>query len=200
MKIAILGGSFDPPHVGHLLVAQQIKKLLNIDQVWLMPAFSHPFQKQLLPAKHRLTMVKLLEDEQVKVSDFEITKKGVSYTVNTLQILSKLYEQHTFFWIIGSDQIEDFPKWKDWEEIVNKYHVIVYARGESPKDLEEKIKVSWGLFTVPSHVHIADTKDLLISPVSSTTVRELRRKNLPIRGLVPKKVEEYIIENNLYSK
>jgi nicotinate (nicotinamide) nucleotide adenylyltransferase len=200
MKIAILGGSFDPPHVGHILVATQVKKMLNIDQVWLMPTFSHPFNKHMLPAKQRLTMTKLLEDDQIKVSDFEIHKKGVSYTINTLQTLSKLYEQHTFFWIIGSDQISDFPKWKDWEEIITKFHLIIYARGESPKELEEKVKVAWGLFTVPGTIHILDTKDVLISPVSSTSIRELRKKNLPVKGHVPKKVEEYILENDLYAK
>nr|MBP9719374.1 adenylyltransferase/cytidyltransferase family protein [Candidatus Levybacteria bacterium] len=89
MKIAILGGSFDPPHVGHLLVAQQIKRLLNIDQVWLMPTYSHPFNKSLSTSAHRLAMVKLLEDDTIKASSFEIQKKGVSYTIDTLKALTK---------------------------------------------------------------------------------------------------------------
>lgn len=198
MKIAILGGSFDPPHVGHLLVAQQVKKLLNINQVWLMPTFTHPFQKTLTPAKHRLAMTRLLEDDMIKVSDFEIQKKGISYTIDTLRTLSKLYEQHMFFWIIGSDQIADFPKWKDWETILAKYHLIIYARGETPQVLEETIKVSWGLFHAPATVHILDTQDLLTSPASSSDIRTRRKCGLSIRGLVPKKVEAYIIENNLY--
>lgn len=198
MKIAILGGSFDPPHVGHMLVAAQVKKLLNIDKVWLMPTFSHPFQKSLSPAKDRLAMTKLLEDDQIIASDFEIVKKGVSYTINTLDQLSKLHPLDTFFWIIGSDQIDDFPKWNRWEEIIQKYHLIVYARNEDPKRLEEKMQEIFHMPVLPGTIHILNTKELMTSNTSSTQVRERIKKRQAIRGLVSKKVEEYIIAHELY--
>lgn len=198
MRIAILGGSFDPPHIGHLLVAQQVKKLLNVDQVWLMPAFTHPFNKPLTNATHRLAMAKLLQDSAVKVSDFEIAKKGTSFTIDTLTALKKEYPQDSFFWIIGSDQVTDFPKWKNWEEIINKYHLIIYSRNE-PHALEEKIKTMLALAAVPNTIHILNTTDLLTSDASSRSIRKRAKDGLSLKGLVPKAVETYIMEHKLYA-
>jgi len=198
MKIAILGGSFDPPHVGHLLVAQQVKRLLNIDQVWLMPAYSHPFSKSLSTSVHRLAMVKLLEDDTIKASDFEIQKKGVSYTIDTLESISNRYPHHSFYWISGSDQIKDFPKWKNWQEFLRNYKIIIYARDENKETLEDTLKTTLGITTIPNSLYILASKDLPTMNISSSTIREKVKKNEPIRGLVPKKVEQYIMENKLY--
>lgn len=198
MKIAILGGSFDPPHMGHLLVAQQVKKFLNIDQIWLMSTYSHPFNKKLSPAKHRLSMVKLLEDETIKASDFEIQKKGVSFTIDTLKNLTKTYPQHVFYWVAGSDQIMDLPKWKNWEELIRNYKIIIYARDAEKHIIENEIKYILNLEQIPNSLFILATKDLPTMNISSSTVREKIKRHESIRGLVPKKVEEYILEHDLY--
>lgn len=198
MKIAILGGSFDPPHVGHLLVAQQVKTMLNIDQVWLLPTFSHPFNKALTSPKHRLTMVKLLENDTIKASDFEIRKEGISYTIDTLNELTKMYPQHSFYWISGSDQIHEFPKWKQWQEFLQKYKIIIYAREQEKHVIEENIQRILGSTNIPNTLFILATKELPTMNISSSTIREKVRHQQPIRGLVPKKVEEYILENKLY--
>lgn len=198
MRIAILGGSFDPPHIGHLLVAQQVKKMLNIDQVWLLPTFSHPFNKSLTTPQHRLAMVRLLETDTIRTSDFEIQQQGTSYTIDTLQKLSKAYPQHSFYWVSGSDQIKDFPKWKDWQTFLQNYKIIIYARDEKQEALEEVFTKTTGIPKIPNNIFILASKDLPTMDISSSTIRKKVKKREPIRGLVPKKVEQYIMEHKLY--
>src|SRR3989344_6583435 len=115
MNIAILGGSFDPPHNGHRAIAGEIKKQLGLDHVLLMPCYQHPFRKSLSQALDRLAMTKLLENDDIKISDFEVKQQTISYSVDTLTTLSEMFPQDTFSWILGSDQLIDFPKWKNWQ-------------------------------------------------------------------------------------
>src|SRR5690348_1092340 len=106
MKIAILGGSFDPPHLGHLFIASQVKELVGVDEIWLMPLYqSHggTFQKTLSSVKHRLEMTRLIESDDIKVSTFEIENNKTSYTIDTLTGISQQYPENTYYWIIGSD-------------------------------------------------------------------------------------------------
>src|SRR5437879_1067822 len=98
MKIGVLGGSFDPTHLGHLFIASQAKEFVGLDQIWLMPLYqSHtgPFQKDLTAVKHRLAMTKLLENDFIKASTFEVEQNQTSYTVDTLNELSRLYPNDT---------------------------------------------------------------------------------------------------------
>lgn len=197
MQIAILGGSFDPPHLGHLLISQQIKKHLNVDQVWLMACFQHPFAKKLTNPKHRLAMTKLLESESIRASDFEIKQGKINYTIDTIRELKKHYPNDTFYWIIGSDQLAKFKKWKEWQEILT-YPLIVYAREQKPEELENYIKQALNLPEIPQKMFLLKEQNLLTSNISSTKIRERVKQRLPIKTLVPKKVEKYIIEHNLY--
>lgn len=128
MKIAILGGSFDPPHIGHFLVAKQVLIDYPIDQVWLIPCFLHAFSKKLTIVDHRLNMTRLIKTKNIKVSTYEIEKGGVSLSIETLKGLSKLYPQHKFSWIIGSDQVKDFTKWEGWQDLINIYGLIIAKR------------------------------------------------------------------------
>src|SRR6185369_9653220 len=113
MKIAVLGGSFDPPHLGHLFIASQVKELLHMDEVWLMPLYQKTkqdkiFHKSITDTNHRLAMTKFLKNAFIKVSDFEIKNNPSSYTLITLQKLQETYPEHEFYWILGSDQLEGF--------------------------------------------------------------------------------------------
>src|SRR5581483_6286412 len=106
MKIAILGGSFDPPHLGHILIARQVIERANMDEVWLMPNYNTSahhavFQKKLSPVADRLAMATLLEQKKIKASDFEIENNQKSLAIVTLTLLSKQYPEHTFYWITG---------------------------------------------------------------------------------------------------
>jgi nicotinate-nucleotide adenylyltransferase len=205
MKIGILGGSFDPPHFGHLLIAQQIVELTEIDQIWFMPIYSTAshhkvFKKSLSSTKERLEMTRLLENEKIKISDFEINQNKKSLTINTLQILSDHYPNDTFYWIIGSDRLESFHLWDDWQEIISKFHLIIFPREHMLKELKKRVKKSFLLQTLPENVIVLDNKTLILTNISSTNVRERVKKGLPIDFLVPANVENYIKKHKLYEK
>jgi nicotinate-nucleotide adenylyltransferase len=203
MHIALLGGSFDPPHLGHLLIAQQVKEQLAVDQVWLLPMFGTAahhkiFQKNLSPVEDRLAMARLLENEFIRVSDFEIEHNRESITIITLEKLAELYPQHRFSWITGSDKLETFQKYDRWQDIIQKHQVIVFPREHMLWHLEDRVKESFELQTIPENVIVLQNKDLVLTNISSTTIRDRIQKGLSIDYLVPNGVAEYIQEHNLY--
>lgn len=203
MKIAVLGGSFDPPHLGHILIAQQILEMTDIEQVWLMPNFTTDthhkvFQKQLSLPNKRYEMTKLLETNTIKTSDFELQLNKNSITIITLEMLSKKYPKHTFYWITGSDKLETFHLYDDWQKLITKYHVIIFPREHMLWDLDDRIKKELQLKKIPKNVIVLKNKELLLTNISSTAVRKRVKKGLPINFLVPDAVEKYIIKNKLY--
>lgn len=203
MKIAVLGGSFDPPHIGHILIAQQVIEYAGVDQVWLLPNYTTEthdkiFQKILSPVEDRLAMAKLLEDVEIKVSDFEVTQNQESITIITLEMLSKKYPEHEFYWITGSDKLDTFKKYDRWQDIVNEHKLIIFPREHILWHLEDKVKEGLQLQSIPENVIVLDNKDLVLTNVSSSVIRERARKGLSIEYLVPKSVEKYIKEKRLY--
>jgi nicotinate-nucleotide adenylyltransferase len=203
MKIAILGGSFDPPHLGHILIARQVVEQTQMDQVWLMPNYSTSahhavFQKKLSPVENRLAMAQLLVDEQIKISDFEIENNQKSLTSVTLKTLSQQYPQHSFYWITGSDKLETFHLYDDWQDIINKYRIIIFPREHMLWHLEERVKEGLQLQTIPQNVIVLQNKDLMLTNISSTVIRDRVKNNLSIDFLVLPKVEEYIKKHKLY--
>jgi len=203
MKIAILGGSFDPPHFGHLLIAQQVIESVGVDQVWLIPnygtsAHHEIFQKKLSSPEDRLAMAKLLIKETIKASDFEIKHNKKSLTITTLETLSKIHPEHTFYWITGSDKLETFHLYDDWQDIIANYHLIIFPREHLIEDLEMQVKKSLQLQTIPENVIVLHNKELILTNISSTIIRERVKKGLPIDFLVPEKIEKYINKNKLY--
>jgi len=197
MKIAILGGSFDPPHKGHAAIAKRLLKMNYFDQIWLMPCYQHPFIKNLSAAYKRLEMTKCLENKKIKASDFEINKKTMSYSIDTLKTLANKYPKDKFSWIIGTDQVEDFPKWKKWKEIINNFKLTIVPRINFKK-AEEEIKNIAKQVKIPGNIIFIDKKKFPPIYASSTLVRQKTKEKKPILNLIPKGVEEYIIKNNLY--
>jgi nicotinate-nucleotide adenylyltransferase len=198
MKIAILGGSFDPPHLGHYLIAQQVLEHCQLDQVWLMPAYHHPFLRNLSDVHTRLAMVKMLETKNIKISDFEIEHNPTSYTIDTLNKLTEKYPDDSFYWITGSDQLENFHKYKDWKDIIAKHNLIIFPREWMLPHLEEIVKEKLMLKTIPENVIVLQNKNLITTNISSTKIRERLREGLSIQYLVQDKVGEFIIKNKLY--
>lgn len=206
MNIAILGGSFDPPHKGHIAVANRLLKLYHFDQAWLMPCYQHPFikpstksvlGKNLLASDKRLEMTKYLENGNVKVSDCEIRKKKISYTINTLRYLTQKRPKDKFFWVIGTDQVDNFTKWREWREIINNFKLIVVPR-TGFKKAEKELKNIAKLVVVPKNIVLIDRKRFPPIYISSTLTRKRIKEKKPISNLVPKRVENYIIQNKLY--
>lgn len=200
MKIGILGGSFDPPHLGHLELARQILKKTNMKEVWLMPCFVHAFDKKLMKKEHRVNMVKFLKEGNIRISDFEIRSQLRGYTIDTLNKLSKTFRGEIFFWIMGSDQIPLFPKYKNWKEILQKYNIIIFPRPSDNNTRVSSLKKYWKLKRIPKNVMVLSPKKYKVIDVSSTEIRKRVKARKPISDLVPKKVEEYIVKNRLYMK
>lgn len=204
MIIGILGGSFDPPHNGHLHVAKMLLKQKLCQKVIFMPCFKHPFDKQLSKADHRLIMTKLLEKNNTKVSDIEIKRGRISYSIDTLNALRNQSPKDKLVWILGEDQIESFKKWKAWREIIEQFGLIVVPRQARPPRGSPPVtpEVTEGLLggeitnRYLKGVAFAHFKPLNIS---SSEIRKRIKEGLKIDGLVPKEVERYIIKHKLYS-
>jgi len=202
MKIAILGGAFDPVHIGHYLVAQQVKEQLHMDEVWLMVCYSYfpefPDKLQRITSyEERFKMASLFAGKEMIVSDFEEKFNKRSRTIDTLRLLKQHYPHDEFYWIIGSDALPTFHLWNHWGELVRDHNLIVFPRDTDFKTLEKRVKTSFKLKTIPSNITILEG-DLIVSTISSTHVRKRVQKKLPIEHFVSGKVIEYIEERKLY--
>jgi len=197
MNIAILGGSFDPPHRGHAIIAKRLLKLNKFDEVWLIPLFSHPFNKSLSSPQKRLEMTKLLENGKIRVSDFEIKKRRTSYTIATLKTLGKNSPRDRFSLIIGTDQVKDFTKWKNWKEIINNFKLIIVPRAGFKK-AEKELKDIAKQIDFPKNIILINKKEFPPIYISSTFARQKIRQRKSAITMLPKKIEEYIIRNKLY--
>lgn len=188
MKIGIYGGSFNPVHNGHLKVASFILEKKKLDKIIWVPLYK-PYHKEiseLEEPEHRYNMLKLaLENKKnFEISRVEIEDKIISYTLETLLKIKKLYPEDELYEIIGGDSAETFHSWKDYKEILENAKVLVYSRRG------HKVKII-------KNMELIDAPFL---DISSTRIRDLVEENKSISDLVPKPVEEYIYKNNLYRK
>lgn len=197
MKIAILGGSFDPPHKGHICIASRLSKLCRLDRILLMPCRQHPFSKNLSAPDQRLEMARLLQNDKIKVSDLEIKRRTISYSIDTLRHLSGKHPKDKFYWIIGADQIKSFTKWKQWKEIINNYKLIIVPRTAAEK-AEEELKNIVKQAARPENIFLIDKKTFPPIHISSTLIRKKIKEKKPISDFVPKEIEKYIMQNKLY--
>ncbi len=186
MKIGILGGSFDPPHFGHLLVARQTKEILGLDEIWLMPYFAHNWDTTVSASRDRLAMARLIEEPAITVSDEEIHLQAKSYTIETVQRLKAKYA-HEFYWIVGSDIVREFYRWKDHEILAREVKFLVFPRNGHP--------ISSSLPTSFTQVR---SPDLVTSNISSTIIRKRLHRGHSVIGLVPERVLAYIHQHKLY--
>ena len=200
MNIAILGSSFDPPHNGHLTIAKNVLKSQKVHKVILMPVNIHPFAKKITPAHHRLVMTKLLEEKNIEVSDFEIKKRSTSYSIDTLKAFQKQFPKNKFFWIIGSDCLESFTRWKDWRKIISDFGLIIVPRHAKPRfHLRGGVAPAAHLEGESrKNIIILNAKDFPPLDISSSEIRKRIKEGKTIKNLVPKRVENYIIQHRLY--
>ena len=135
MKIALLGGSFDPVHYGHLQMAKEAMQVLKVDEVWFIPAKKTPLKDRILTSDtDRLAMLKiaLADFPQFKVNPIEMQREGTSYTIDTLEALRKQYPSYTFYWLIGNDQLEQFDLWKDPDRLVQLAYFVCFELPSIP--------------------------------------------------------------------
>ncbi|MEW5758374.1 MAG: nicotinate-nucleotide adenylyltransferase [Candidatus Omnitrophota bacterium] len=189
MKIGLLGGSFDPIHLGHLILAEEIKGKLSLDRVIFIPAniTPHKQDKNFLPSSMRFKMVKwaISGNNSFLVSDLEIKRGGISYSIDTVKYFRQKYQQDELFFIVGSDAVAYLNDWRDIDEIYKIAKFVMAARpGYDFKDIDKRI--------IQVYINGLD--------ISAFEIRERLKSNLSIRYLVPDKVRNFIIKKRLYAK
>jgi nicotinate-nucleotide adenylyltransferase len=187
-RIGIFGGSFDPIHKVHLRIAQQAVRQLSLDRIFFVPAFipPHKRERRLTATLHRLKMLQeaLAKWENFSISRYEISRKGISYTVDTLKKIKKRFPSAELVLIMGSDSLEQLPAWRDTGTILQMAELAVYERPGFPIDAKN---------TFPHRI-IKGTR----SALSSSVIRKQVERKKTIRALVPKSVWEYIKDKKLY--
>ena len=193
MKVAVLGGSFNPPHLGHVLIIDQVLKYTDIDEIWLAPCYRHTFLKNLAPVEHRVAMTKMLTNHKVRYRSEEIDNRLSGDTIDLMEILKKKYPQHQFSFLIGSDNLAGLKRWGRWEKLISNFKFLIFKRPNYSMNLSE-----FGLDNPEYKLKFVNHPKLITSEISSTQVRERLKHSLSIADLVPKKVEEYILNHHLY--
>jgi nicotinate-nucleotide adenylyltransferase len=191
-RIGIFGGSFDPPHVGHLIVAHSALEQARLDKVVFVPAYfpPHKLGNKQTSAAARLAMAKLAVKGNSKflVSDLEVKRKGISYTVDTLRWFKSRFENAELFFIIGGDSLSQFSTWKDPEEILNLAQLVVY-----PRPLQS-------LAEIPVALPRAQVLRGPMIEISSSDVRLKVSHGESIRYLVPDEVVRFVKKHKLYAR
>lgn len=190
--IGIMGGSFNPVHIGHLMLAQYICNWGYADKVWLTLSPQNPLKSmaEMMPDMKRLSMLTKATKEahDIETCDIELSMPRPSYTIDTLDTLAHRYPSKKFKLIVGSDNWAIFRKWKDWERILDDYGVIVYPRLDHP---------------VTDDYDCLDGVEFIDAPVidiSSTFVRRAIAEGRDVSYFLPPGVYKYIIDNKLYLK
>ena len=190
MNIGLYFGSFNPIHIGHLIIANHVLNETSIKKIWFIVSPQNPLKesKSLLNEFDRLHLVRLAtqDDNRIKCSDIEFNLPKPSYTSNTLAFLSEKYPEHQFSIIMGSDSYQNLDKWKNYETIINNYPVYVYKReGHEIKKTFDKQAV---------------TLNAPIIQISASQIREHIRSAKSIRYLVPEIVREEIESRKFYKQ
>lgn len=194
----VLGGTFDPIHNGHLIAAQTVYEELGLDKVLFIPCGipPHKLPSAVAPAEHRyaLTALAVEDDPRFSVSSFEIDRAGPSYTVHTLEELSRQYRQHRFFLITGLDAFADIAGWHEPETLFRLADIVVVSRpGHNGRILQETLNE-----LEPWQREKVRALDIPALDISSTGLRRRLREGRSIRYLVPEAVHKYIDEHFLY--
>ncbi len=187
-RIGLYGGTFDPPHIGHLIIAETAWQQLALDKVLFIPAYIPPHKKgkKYTTPQQRLEMLQcaIRGNKHFDILDIELKRRGVSYTADTLFQLKQLYPFYEFFLIIGSDNLLQFSTWKEPEKILKLSKLVVYERPSYT--LQSKHRTFAYIINGP------------MLDISSTFIRRLVRTEQSIRYLVPQSVEQYITNHLLY--
>ena len=192
LKVGLYFGSYNPIHIGHLAIANYMVEFTDIDQLWFLVSPQNPFKKKanLLDDYQRLEMVHRAVDgdDRLRASNIEFNLPKPSYTIDTLVYLKEQFPNYQFAIIMGSDNLENFHKWKNAEQIIENYGVIVYPR---PGFDKSKIQV---------HKNISIAENAPLMEISSSFIRKAIKSGKDVRHFLPQKTWEYLEEMNFYKK
>ena len=197
MKIGVYGGTFDPVHFGHLILAETCREICNLDAVWFMPAAvpPHKLNETITPARQRIEMLKfaIAGNSRFRISTLELDRKGPSFTVDTLTQMKKEIPDAELFLLIGADSLDDFPTWREPLQILNLATVVAVNRGRHSTDIE------------PFRAALGDEAAQQVLQVqmpavdfSSTDLRARAAAGRSIRYLTPQPVAMYLQQQGLY--
>ena len=186
MRVGILGGTFDPIHVGHLIAASAVHEELHLDTVVFMPA-GDPWQKRerkISSAQQRLDMVTLAiqDDARFQVSDIEITRSGPTYAIDSVRQWKQENPKDDLFWVVGSDALAGISTWHEWNEFVSEVSVVAVNR------IGHEVNVPFEYLSV----NMPEVR------ISATQLRDRFTNGLDTRYLVPQSVSDYISKQGLY--
>ena len=193
-KIGVMGGTFDPIHLGHLMIAEAVWNEYRLDKILFIPSANPPHKDNVLTsAKHRfnMTLLATCSNPHFEVSSIEMERTGPSYTVDTIKELRRLYGESTeLYFIIGADSIKELPTWHNIDELLTLCHFVATRRPGYAPDLtviEQRYK--------DADIHILETPEL---EISSTDIRRRIKKGYSIQYITTEQVEQYIRKEGLY--
>lgn len=192
MKIGLFFGSFNPVHIGHMIIANHMVSNTDMDKLWMVVSPHNPLKEKSSLAKDydRLHLINItIEDDfRLKGSDIEFHLPKPSYTIDTLTYLDEKYPQHEFVLIMGGDNIASLHKWKNYELLLTKYEIYVF----------ERPGYEMGELVSHEHVHVVPGTPLL--NISASYIRKCIKENKSVRYMLPDAVFKYIDGSNMYKK
>jgi len=192
LKVGLYFGSYNPIHIGHLAIANYIVEYNDIEQLWFVISPQNPHKKKenLLADYHRLELVERAfeGDDRFRASNIEFNLPKPSYTVDTLAYLHERYPDYSFVILMGSDNLENFHKWKNYEVILENYGIIVY-----PRQGFDKSKIQ-------NHKNITVAEGAPLMEISSTFIRNAVKEGKDVRHFMPPKAWKYLEEMNFFRK
>lgn len=190
-KSGIFGGTFNPPHIAHIVAAESVCDQLKLDKILFVPAAipPHKLNEKIIPAELRLQMVKLAikDNSKFEICDIELLRSGPSYSIDTIRELKGRFPGDDFFFIVGIDLLIDFHSWKSPEKILDECTVVAISRpGFALESVDKELLRKVEVVNVPS------------IDISSSEIRRRVKSGKPIKFLVPPAVEEFIYANKIY--
>ena len=199
MKIGLFFGSFNPIHVGHLIIANHMVDYTDLDQVWFVVSPQNPFKAKasLLEDYHRLALVNIAIEgnKNLKASNIEFDLPKPSYTIDTLTYIKEKHPEHNFSIIMGEDNLRSFHKWKNYEQILENHQVFVY-----PRILTEGENTSQTPQIFQNHPKITLCSNAPLMKVSASFIRSAIKDNKDVKYLLTEPVHKYLQEMHFYKK
>lgn len=193
-RIGIYGGTFDPVHLAHLVLAEQCREQAGLDEIWFIPAHHPPHKDSVMisSASHRRQMLEfaIAGHDRFRISTVELDRAGPSFTVDTLEALTQQHPAVTWSLLIGADSLHDFPTWRQPERITQLARLVVVNRGQTPLPYLQPYRDRYG-----------DVCDVVRMPgmdIAASDIRQRVQQGKTIRYLVPRAVEVYIRQHHLY--
>jgi len=196
-RAGIMGGTFDPIHIGHLIAAERAREEFGLDCVFFIPAGKPPHKsyKEMASSTDRLNMVKVAveDNSNFRLLDIEISREGSSYTIDTIKQVKEMFEIDDLYFIVGADNAREILKWRSAEELIKLVKFLVIAR---PGEWDENfIYDITNLRDNGGYIEILEVSPI---PIASTNIRHRVKSNKSIKYMVTKDVEDYIYNNGLY--